>query len=154
MTSDSKNLASVCLLNPMGLDQYAYAVSKRSVGKEDFDFDLSERVKRARLADWRNHWNLADWMAFHYYKKGGKKGPKKRCSISLRLHERDLDVLEQDVREGKLYGYVFRVPVDGKPKGSPDHEFDGICLACDQEFLKKARQAIGDGKAVVYQDWW
>ncbi len=60
----------------MGLDQWAYAVSKRSVGKREFDFKFSERTKQEMFAEWRNHWNLLKWMAKLYYKKGGKKGQK------------------------------------------------------------------------------
>jgi len=91
----------------MGLDQYAYAVSKRSVANKEFDFNLSERVKRQKLGYWRNHWHLCDWFAKLYYKKGGKKGPKKRCSVCLQLHERDLDALERAVHKKVLYGYTW-----------------------------------------------
>lgn len=152
----------------MGLDQYAYAVSKRSVAKKELDCDLSERVKRQKLACWRNHWHLCDWIAKLYYKKGGKKGPKKGCSVCLQLHERDLDALERAVQKKVLYGYTWRCPykgspnvkcdcpicVEGKPQGSPNHEFDDFCLANDLEFLKKARKAISDGKAVICYNWW
>ena len=89
----------------MGLDQYAYAVSKRSVGTTQVDHKLSDRVKREQLGDWRNHRHLLKWMAKLYYVKGGKKGPKKGWCIGfLRLDERDLDKLEREVRNGKLYG--------------------------------------------------
>lgn len=138
----------------MGLDQWAFAISKRSLGKNDCDFDLSDRVKREELVTWRNHWGLCTWMTNLYYKKGGKKGPKKLCCICLRLQQRDLDLLERAVKKGKLYGYKLTCPRSGRPEGSPDIEFDGYCLASDQEFLIKARQAIGAGKAVIYLEYW
>ena len=139
----------------MGLDQYAYAVSKRSVGTKQVDHKLSDRVKREQLGDWRNHRHLLKWMAKLYYEKGGKKGPKKGWCIGfLRLDERDLDKLERAVEKKKLYGYVFNPRTPSPKTGSPDLEFDSCCLAWDKEFLEKARTAIAAGKVVFYKDWW
>jgi hypothetical protein len=138
----------------MGLDQWAYAVSKRSLGKKDVDFIISERTKLVELAYWRNHRGLLTWMVELYYKKGGKKGPKKMCCIDLRINEQDLDAFEKAIQKRKLYGYKLNCPRNGMPKGSPDHHHNNYCLEHDQEFLKKARQTISDGKAVFYHDWW
>ena len=141
----------------MGLDQYASAVSKRSVGKNEFDFDLSERVKQEELVWWRNHWYLYDWMAKLYFKKGGRKRDLERSAYYIRIYEQDLNEFEQEIQEVQkrkaLYGYTLGHAVNqDRPKGSPDHEFMNICFTRDQEFLKKARQAISDGKAVIYHD--
>jgi len=142
----------------MGLDQSVHAIPKRRIKKKGKFFHPYEVCKNhdelEELMSWRNHWNLCVWMNRLYYRKGGKLGLHEGYCVSFRLNERDLDAFERAIQEKELYGYKLRDSRDDRPAGSPDDEFDRYCLINDQEFLKKARQAIKDGKAVVYHDWW
>jgi hypothetical protein len=145
----------------MGLDQYAYAISKRHVGTRQVDVALSEdgllsgRIQRRRIGLWRNHRLLMGWMEKLYEEKRGKKGHKAGWCISfLRLNEHDLDRLEEAMKSGELYRYVHESPRQQFKQGDPDTQHNDYCHEQDLQFLREARSALKQGQAVYYNEWW
>jgi hypothetical protein len=65
---------------------------------------------------------------------------------TLRLDLKDLDRLEMDTGNNKL------IPRNGFFFGA--QEIDSEDLESVATFVKVARQAISDGKAVFYDSWW
>lgn len=134
----------------MGLDMYAFAVPATDVGEQQVDVNLNEvngaaRVERPEeLFYWRKHHDLHGWMAALYQSKGGADTDF-NCN-TVRLMPEDLDALEEAIAARTLpstVGFFFG-------EYPPDNETD----ARDREFIAKARAAIADGKAVLYDSWW
>ena len=124
----------------MGLDMYAYKVSKKDV-INDFKFKQSDDV--IELDYWRKHHDLHGWFENLYHLKGGAEVFN---LIPLKLEIEDLDQLEEDIKNRKLphtTGFCFG-------DNPPDNESDKY----DLEFIEKARKAIQDGYAVYYNSWW
>ena len=123
----------------MGLDMYAVA-TKAKLNKE-VDFDTIN-VETEELHYWRKHPNLHGWMESLYQSKGGKSPDfNGDCVV---LSNADLDDLEVDIKDGNLpdtSGFFFG-------------NSDGEEVDDDLEFVKKARQAIKEGKTVYYTSWW
>jgi hypothetical protein len=123
----------------MGLDMYAYA-TKAKLNKE---VDFSEtNLKGEELHYWRKHPNLHGWMQELYDHKGGKSDSfNGDCVV---LTNNDLLDLERDIMDGNLpntSGFFFG-------------NSDGEEKADDLEFVKKAQEAINEGKTVYYTSWW
>ena len=126
----------------MGLDMYAFAVSKDLVG--DSQVDVKVIAGKQELAYWRKFNHLHGWMEKLYRTKGGME-EEFNCT-TVRLNEDDLDSLEQALRNGELeamYGFFF---------GSD--EIDQSDVNTTVQFIKDARQAIKDDMAVFYDNWW
>ena len=123
----------------MGLDMYAFS-TKAKLNKE-VDFDETN-LKPEELHYWRKHPNLHGWMNELYDSKGGVSTSfNGDCVV---LTEKDLDQLEDDIKDGSLpdtSGFFF-----GQTDGSERED--------DLEFVKKAREAIKEGKTVYYTSWW
>jgi hypothetical protein len=125
----------------MGLDQYAMCCDPKLADKA-VDFKVpSEAVQEVHY--WRKHPNLHGWMEHLYRKKGGAD-ENFNCSTLLLTLE-DLDNLEKAIKgkdlphtEGFFFGFSI---VDERVED-------------DLEFIKKARQAIEEGKVVFYDSWW
>lgn len=124
----------------MGLDQFAYAVDYNG--------------EREELATWRKHPNLQGWMENLWESKGkpglddanmGGNGMSDFNCIPLGLNVDDLDDLEDAVRGSGLpstVGFFF------------GNDSDDYYKLQDLEFIRKARQAIDNGKSVMYDSWW
>ena len=122
----------------MGLDQMAYA--KTEDGEQE-------------LATWRKHPNLQGFMEALWVRKGcpdfdpetmgGMLGDF-NC-VPLELDEEDIDQLEAAIMEGGLpetAGFFF------------GDDSDDYYTQQDLEFVANARQALAEGKAVIYDSWW
>ena len=82
----------------MGLDMYAYRVSKEHV-VNDFEFN-SDQDGANDIAYWRKFNALHGWMESLYRDRGG---PKESFNCApLRLHLEDLDQLERDIASNSL----------------------------------------------------
>lgn len=124
----------------MGLDMYAYTAPRDLiVGDVDIKLNAIEHVSEIHY--WRKHPNLHGWMEMLYRAKGGRK--VFNCT-TVRLTAEDLDALETAVRDDLLpetIGFFF-----GLTDGSERED--------DLEFIAKARQALAEGAAVLYDSWW
>lgn len=125
----------------MGLDMYAYTAPSDLIGANtDVDVDALRGVER--LHYWRKHPNLHGWMEALYRGKGGKA--EVFNLVSVRLTAEDLDALERAIREDRLpetTGFFFG---ESRPEEKAE----------DLAFITKARAALGEGKAVLYDSWW
>lgn len=125
----------------MGLDMYAYTAPSDLIGAStDVDVDALRGVER--LHYWRKHPNLHGWMEALYRSKGGKA--EVFNLVSVRLTAEDLDALERAIREDRLpetTGFFFG---ESRPEEKAE----------DLAFITKARAALGEGKAVLYDSWW
>lgn len=133
----------------MGLDQYAFAIQKQQWDGKLTDPEIPETVKLEELHYWRKHPNLHGWMEALYFARGGKGqeqgmfGTTFNCN-KLVLTTADLDRLEEAIKGEELpdtSGFFFG-------------EDDGTERDDDLAFIAKARQAIADGKVVMYDSWW
>jgi hypothetical protein len=125
----------------MGLDMYAYAVSKRDAIGE---FEIAQDCEKEELQYWRKHHDLHGWMENLYRDKGGD-AESFNC-IPVELNEGDLDMLQQDLLDGNLprtSGFFFG-------DNPPDLE----TMREDLFFIQKCRIAIKEGKVVYYDSWW
>jgi hypothetical protein len=126
----------------MGLDMYAFIVDADGVGDKVTDVALGDTA--TEICYWRKFNALHGWMEDLYRQKGGSK-ESFNCT-TVRLTANDLDRLEMDTGNNKL------VPVNGFFFGV--QEIDSEDLESVSDFVKVARQALADGKAVFYDSWW
>ena len=126
----------------MGLDMYAFAVNADSVGDATVDVALGDGAEQ--ISYWRKFNALHGWMEDLYRLKGGVKADF-NCT-TVRLTANDLDRLEMDTGNNKL------IPVNGFFFGAQEIYPEDLESVAD--FVKLARQAISDGKAVFYDSWW
>lgn len=126
----------------MGLDMYAFAVNADSVGEGVVDVALGDDAMQ--ISYWRKFNALHGWMEDLYRLKRGVRHDFNCTTVRLTLS--DLDRLEMDVGANKL------VPRNGFFFGS--QEIYPEDLESVGDFVKVARQAIADGKAVFYDSWW
>ena len=126
----------------MGLDMYAFIVDADKVGDKVTDVALGDDA--TEICYWRKFNALHGWMESLYRLKYGTK-QSFNCT-TLRLDARDLDCLEMDTGNNKL------VPINGFFFGA--QEIYPEDLESVATFVKVARQAIADGKAVFYDSWW
>ena len=127
----------------MGLDMYAFIVDADSVGDATIDVALDADTA-TEICYWRKFNALHGWMEDLYRQKRGLRHDF-NCT-TLRLDLKDLDRLEMDTGNNKL------IPRNGFFFGA--QEIDSEDLESVATFVKVARQAISDGKAVFYDSWW
>lgn len=134
----------------MGLDMYAYTAPADTIGDKQYDLNsLLFEDGRARdgvdtnFAYWRKFNNLHKWMEDLYYAKGGESSPF-NCT-TVRLMPEDLDRLWEAAPNLQPAAGFFWGSEDGM---TPE---DVVAV---REFIAKARTAINDGKAVIYDSWW
>lgn len=128
----------------MGLDMYAYAINAKAAGNQQVDLEIPESESKDELFYWRKHHDLHGWMHQLYAHKGGASNDF-NCN-TLRLTADDLDELEKAIQGKalpKTTGFFFG-------NFPPDDE----SAEMDMKFINAARQAIADGKAVIYDSWW
>jgi len=126
----------------MGLDMYAFTVDATTVGDATVDVALDPDTAM-QISYWRKFNALHGWMEDLYRQKGGSKDFN--CT-TVRLDANDLDRLEMDTGNNKL------IPVNGFFFGV--QEIYPEDLESVATFVKVARQALADGKAVFYDSWW
>jgi hypothetical protein len=126
----------------MGLDMYAFTVDATTIGDGVVDVALGDGAEQ--ISYWRKFNALHGWMEDLYRQKGGSK-ESFNCT-TVRLTANDLDRLEMDVGANKL------VPVNGFFFGA--QEIYPEDLESVGDFVKVAKEAIADGKAVFYDSWW
>ena len=125
----------------MGLDMYAFAVSKENSIDQ---FTIAPDSDNEELQYWRKHHDLHGWMEQLYRAKGGTK-ESFNC-VPLQLTVEDLNQLQSDLLSEKLpqtQGFFFGI-------NPPDLE----SLKEDLMFIQKCRDAIENGKTVYYDSWW
>jgi len=125
----------------MGLDMYAYAVSKRDAISE---LEVAEGAEREELHYWRKHHDLHGWMENLYRDKGGDADSFNCIPVELTVD--DLDNLQQALLDDDLprtQGFFFG-------DNPPDLE----SMREDLMFVQKCRIAIKEGKVVYYDSWW
>ena len=125
----------------MGLDMYAYAVSKRDAISE---FEIAKDAEREELHYWRKHHDLHGWMENLYRDKGGDADSFNCIPVELTVD--DLDNLQQALLDDDLprtQGFFFG-------DNPPDLE----SMREDLMFVQKCRIAIKEGKVVYYDSWW
>jgi hypothetical protein len=121
----------------MGLDMFAYTTGKAIPA---VDFPVQDDAEE--IFCWRKHPNLHGWMESLYLRKGGE-AESFNC-VAVRLDPDDLDALELAVNHNILpetQGFYFGVS-------------DGSEKADDLRFIHKARDALANGKSVLYTSWW
>ena len=110
-----------------------------------FDTAKEKGLYDPDFAYWRKFNHLHGWMERLYYKKGGTDEVF-NCS-TVRLTAEDLDQLATDAKNLAIE------PTEGFFFGSY-----GEFTVADQEevleFVIKAREAISNGYAVIYDSWW
>lgn len=124
----------------MGLDMYAYATDHHP--PTPVGFTLPDGVKPSLLHQWRKHPNLHGWMEKLYREKGGTADEFN--VVPVQLTAEDLDALETAIKEKSLpqtSGFFF-----GRSEGDEMED--------DLNFIAKARAAIAEGKAIIYDSWW
>ena len=126
----------------MGLDMYAFTVNADSVGDSVVDVALGDDAMQ--ISYWRKFNALHGWMEDLYRQKRGLRHDFNCTTVRLDLS--DLDRLEMDTGNNKL------VPVNGFFFGAQEIYPEDIESVTD--FVKVAREAIADGKAVFYDSWW
>jgi hypothetical protein len=103
----------------------------------------SDGVYDGDFAYWRKFNNLHGWMEDLYRSKGGTSEDFNCDNVRLTLE--DLQALEEDARNlepraGFFFGSCDRM--------TPEDVEDVL------SFVAKAREAITNGRAVVYSSWW
>jgi hypothetical protein len=125
----------------MGLDMYAYAVSKADAISE---LEIAKDAEREELHYWRKHHDLHGWMENLYRDKGGDADSFNCIPVELTVD--DLDNLQQTLLDDNLpktRGFFFG-------DNPPDLE----TMRNDLMFIQKCRIAIKEGKVVYYDSWW
>ena len=130
----------------MGLDQYAYKVKRKYAPTTK-----TSTVRTTEFFYWRKHNALHGWMENLYNGKKLEDGINIDSDdfngVAVKLEEKDLDKLEQDVMTFNLpqtVGFFF----GADSVGDEDQKAQTL------EFLKKARKALAEGYEVEYNSWW
>ena len=131
----------------MGLDQYAYLVSKTPSHYTD--------PSRQQIAYWRKHPNLQGWMEKLWIEKGkpnGDSGQEESWGsgfngVELELTWDDVHRLEQDIKSGEMAkldtkGFFFGNPSDDRYR---DY---------DLEFCLNAKTELFLGRTGFYTSSW
>ena len=128
----------------MGLDQYAYKVKRKYAPTTK-----TSTVRTTEFFYWRKHNALHGWMENLHNSRSSDEvqGLRDFNGVAVRLEERDLDKLEQDVMTFNLpqtVGFFF-----GRDSvGDEDQKAQTL------EFIRRARKALAEGYEVEYNSWW
>ena len=146
----------------MGLDQWAY--SKRPVKQAEFPFmKKSFEDEQIEITCWRKHNRLQGWMERLWESKerpgfdpetmGGSLGDFNCVDVQIDIE--DLNRLERDIKDKNLPetgGFFFGD--DSYGYGGDDETYEKYYLPDDMAFIKSAKEALYEGKEVVYTCWW
>jgi hypothetical protein len=127
----------------MGLDMYAFTVDATTVGDGVTDVALGDDAMQ--ISYWRKFNALHGWMEDLYRLKKGLRHDFNCTTVRLDLS--DLDRLEMDTGNNKLVprnGFFF-----GDTTSIHPEDLESVA-----DFVKVAREAIAEGKAVFYDSWW
>lgn len=133
----------------MGLDMYAYSVSRRDVVSP---FKIKRGADPVRIFFWRKHHDLHGWMENRWFEKLKEivelphPAPTTFNCVPLVLGTTDLDDLEAAVVSfnlPKTSGFFFG-----------DNPPDETSRQNDLEFIRRARKEIEKGNIVYYDSWW
>ena len=122
----------------MGLDQYAMV-----------------REKFKEVMYWRKHNRLQGWMTQLWMERTGNEDTTQFNCVDLILRSEDIDKLERDIKNRKLPetgGFFFGD--DSYGYGDDDETYEKYYLPDDMAFIKSAKEALDEGKEVVYTCWW
>ena len=128
----------------MGLDQYAHKVKRKYAPTTK-----TSTVRTTEFFYWRKHNALHGWMENLHNSRSSDEvqGLRDFNGVAVRLEERDLDKLEQDVMTFNLpqtVGFFF-----GRDSvGDEDQKAQTL------EFIRRARKALAEGFEVEYNSWW
>jgi hypothetical protein len=145
----------------MGLDQYAYAITKKYQDKNEEFISMPKGTEDERLLRddfytrhvaphieeiqyWRKHSNLNGWMARLAASKGVVSSPDEFNCVYLVLDKEDIDNLEEIVTGAGLpdaRGFFWG-------ETHPDDTED------DLKFIKRCRQQFKMGNGILYYCWW
>ena len=134
----------------MGLDMYVYTAPVGLVGDQQVDItglcdanrNILPEVNR-NFAYWRKFDNLHWWMKTLYRSKGGTDLEFNLNTV--RLMSEDLDKLAQDVSRLTPQAWFF---------WGDQEDMDAESIKKVSDFIDRARTAIAEGKAVIYNSWW
>ena len=138
----------------MGLDQYAYIASKAKQREEYFEgavwdndareFKNANMAEPQEIAYWRKHPNLQGWMEKLYEAKGGDE---EFNGVELELTWEDVDMLEQDIKNG----HMSKLGTSGFFFGDPS---DDYYKEKDLQFCIDAKAELFLGRKVFYNSSW
>ena len=129
----------------MGLDQYAYKIKRKFAPTTK-----TETVKTTEFFYWRKHNALHGWMEKLHQSRQEFEHPLGADGfngVPVKLEEKDLDKLEQDVMTFNLpqtVGFFF----------GADSVGDEYQKEQTLKFLVEARKALAEGYEVEYNSWW
>lgn len=129
----------------MGLDMYAYSVSKRAAINDTTLLASDDRAAEdvVEIQYWRKNNALHAWMERLYQLKGGTE--EFNCEY-VRLREEDLIRLQKDIKEKQL------IPASGFFWGNLS--YDAEDQGYDLKFVEQALREIKADRAVYYSSWW
>jgi len=139
----------------MGLDMYAYSVSKQVAQNQQVDISIHSRAKRKDLAYWRKFSHLHGWMEDLYHNKEGQSDNFNGDNVRLMSEDLDrLDNIFQDLQINNLLqvnnpGFM---PRQGFFWGSGELYPEDI--ESTKQFIIDARAEIKAGRAVIYDSSW
>jgi len=125
----------------MGLDQYAHKVKRKYAPTTK-----TSTVRTTEFFYWRKHNALHGWME-NLHRSRQEISSDDFNGVAVKLEEKDLDKLEQDVMTFNLpqtVGFFF----GADSVGDEDQKEETL------EFIKKARKALAEGFEVEYNSWW
>lgn len=131
----------------MGLDQYAHFLTDEQAAQHN-DGDNEEYVSEDFY--WRKHNRLQGWMENLYRSKGGD-AETFNC-VGVELTEDDILTLERDIEDENLpetAGFFF-----GDDSYDDYRHPNWGYYERDKEFVQAAKQALAEGKKVIYSSWW
>ena len=130
----------------MGLDQYAYLAREEDLNDEIVDLQdfIQDKITDLGFDYWRKFYALQEYMFAMYCLRGGES-TSFNC-VYMKFLSEDLYFLEEEAKKAMLLqiGY-FANDSDGLDT------YSGESLL---EFIPKARLAMEQGNAVIYDSWW
>ena len=133
----------------MGLDMYVLAVDAKIVTKDTFSYDESKSVEvlssEGEIFYWRKHPDLHIWFRDLFYRKGGYRDSEFNGDC-VRITLEDLDRLEEEIRDDTLS--------TTRSKIWSESYYRLETIDTDLIFIKKAREALADNKALYYTSSW
>ena len=132
----------------MGLDMYAYSIPMDFISN-DYEVDLNQLPEEpvgSKLAYWRKHSALHDFMTERYQAKGGE-AESFNC-IAMPITQEDLTLLKSLVQSHTLY-HPYQLPTSLYSSADLSQ-----LIASDIIFIRDAQELLDAGMGVYYFSWW